>query len=129
MGWPAILLHRRIHSRRDPSGISTTRGSKRTVTARSTISSSGSAGRVTRGWTGSCAGILKEKGLRDEDPFEDMDHPVPAGRSGRRKVDFDRVVAVAAEKLSPRVGLSIGEINDRFMQETGAGRYAGRRMA
>lgn len=65
-------------------------------------------------------GILKEKGLRDEDPFEDMItrcQPVDL----EEEVNFDRVVAVAAEKLSPRVGLSIGEINDRFMQETGAG--------
>lgn len=65
-------------------------------------------------------GILKEKGLRDEDPFEDMItrcQPVDF----EEEVDFDQVLAVAAEKLSPRVGLSIGEINDRFIKKTDAG--------
>lgn len=65
-------------------------------------------------------GILKEKGLRDEDPFEDMItqcQPVDL----EEEVEFDRVTAVAAEKLSPRLVRSIGEINDRFIQKTGAG--------
>ncbi len=65
-------------------------------------------------------GILKEKGLRDEDPFEDMItrcQPVDL----EEKVEFDQVAAVAAEILSSRVGLSMGEINDRFTQKTDAG--------
>lgn len=64
--------------------------------------------------------ILKEKGLRDEDPFEDM---ITRCQSVdlEEEVEFEQVTAVAAEKLASRVGLSVDEISDRFMKRIGAG--------
>lgn len=65
-------------------------------------------------------GILKEKGLRDEDPFEDMITRCQA-IDLEGEIEFERVVAGAAGKLSARMDLSVGDINDRFMQGSGEG--------
>lgn len=58
-------------------------------------------------------GILKEKGLRDEDPFEDMITRCQA-IDLEQEVDFERVAAGAAGKMSTRIALSVSDIADRF---------------
>ncbi len=64
--------------------------------------------------------ILKEKGLRDEDPFEDMITRCQAVDL-EHEIEFGRVANEAAERLSARIGLSVNDISDRFMQGTRAG--------
>ena len=64
--------------------------------------------------------ILKEKGLRDEDPFEDMITRCQAVDL-ENEIEFGRVANEAAERLSARIGLSVNDISDRFMQGTRAG--------
>ncbi|MCY4543973.1 MAG: amino acid permease [Gemmatimonadetes bacterium] len=64
--------------------------------------------------------ILKEKGLRDEDPFEDMITRCQAVDL-EEEVGFERVTDEAAERLSTRIGLSVSDISERFRKGTRAG--------
>ena len=65
-------------------------------------------------------GIMKEKGLRDEDPFDQI-----VARclvvDLREPTTFENTVELAAERLSHRVPHTIAEIRDRFLQGTLAG--------
>ena len=64
--------------------------------------------------------ILKEKGLRDEDPFEDMITRCQAVDL-EKEVEFERVATEASERLSTRIGLSVSEISERFSTGSRAG--------
>ncbi len=58
-------------------------------------------------------GILKEKGLRDEDPFEDV-----IARSQvidlEEEISYDRLVSMSAEHLAPRLSMPFDEIVDEL---------------
>ncbi len=60
-------------------------------------------------------GILKEKGLRDEDQFEDV-----IARSQvielEEETGFDRLVHMAAERLAPRLGMPVERIVDEVLK-------------
>jgi basic amino acid/polyamine antiporter, APA family len=65
-------------------------------------------------------GILKEKGLRDEDPFEDIvsrcqviDLPGP--------IEFAKVVDMSAQLLSPRINQSVENITTELLEGTRMG--------
>ncbi|MCA9290420.1 MAG: PTS sugar transporter subunit IIA, partial [Phycisphaerales bacterium] len=62
-------------------------------------------------------GIMKEKGLRDDDPFDQI-----VARSLVidlvEPTTFENAVELAAERLSHRVPHTIAEIRDRFLQGT-----------
>ncbi len=61
--------------------------------------------------------IMKEKGLRDEDPFDEI-----VARSFvldlEGEVSFEDVIALASEQLAQRLPKTAEEITDRFMQGT-----------
>ena len=64
--------------------------------------------------------ILKEKGLRQEDPFDEVmarakfiDFPNP--------VNFEQVVARAAEALSQRIGVPASRLTNEFLEGTQVG--------
>lgn len=58
-------------------------------------------------------GILKEKGLRDEDPFEDV-----IARSQvidlEEEISYDRLVGMSAERLAPRLAMPLDQIVDEL---------------
>ena len=64
--------------------------------------------------------ILKEKGLRDEDPFEDMITRCQAVDL-EKEIEFERVATEASERFSTRIGLSVSEISERFLIGSRAG--------
>ena len=64
--------------------------------------------------------ILKEKGLRDQDPFEEavLDaHVIDAEDVG----SFDNLIARAAEDLAPRLGVSLERLVQGFTEGTAMG--------
>ena len=65
-------------------------------------------------------GILKEKGLRAQDPFDSLVSQA-AVIDIEGKVDFEKVVRRAAEVLSQKVAVDTGVLFDKFMQGTRIG--------
>lgn len=65
-------------------------------------------------------GILKEKGLREEDPFEDIVSRCQVINLDKSCV-FDEVVDMAADRLSKRINARVDDIITEFMEGTRMG--------
>ena len=65
-------------------------------------------------------GIMKERGLRADDPFDEVVATSEIMEAGEG-MDFDEMTAKAAERLSPLVGIDADRIATQFLEGTRVG--------
>src|SRR5699024_9259728 len=66
-------------------------------------------------------GILREKGLREEDPYEKVIARAIVIDESSKNISYKQLVKKASELLSDRIGLDEDELNESFYQAHGMG--------
>src|SRR5699024_5498698 len=77
--------------------------------------------RQDRGLEREMRGILREKGLREEDPYEKVIARATVIDEQNKKISYKQLVKKASERLSDRIGLDKNELAEKFYQTHGMG--------